>query len=77
MQGPAPWPSGWVRFGGPGFLQFRSWAQTGHHSSGHAEAVSHMPQLEGPTTKSTQLCTGGLRGEKGKIKSSKKKKENP
>ena len=31
--------------------------------------ASHMPQLEGPTTKSTQLCTGGLWGEKGKIKS--------
>ena len=32
-----------------------------------------MPQLEGPTTKNTQLCTGGLWGEKGKIKSLKKK----
>ena len=31
-----------------------------------------MPQLEGPTTK-TQLCTRGLWGEKGKIKSLKKK----
>ena len=28
-----------------------------------------MPQLEGPTTKNTQLCTRGLWGEKGKIKS--------
>ena len=27
-----------------------------------------MPQLEGPTTKNTQLCTGGLRGKKGKNK---------
>ena len=27
-----------------------------------------MPQLEGPTTKNTQLCTGELWGEKGKIK---------
>ena len=25
------------------------------------------PQLEGPTTKNIQLCTGGLGGEKGKI----------
>ena len=34
-----------------------------------------MPQLEGPTTKNIQLCTGGLWGEKGKkIKSLKKKK---
>lgn len=24
---------------------FGSWAQTGHRSSSHAEAVSHMPQL--------------------------------
>ena len=33
-----------------------------------------MPQLEGPTTKNIQVCTGGLWGEKGKIKSLKKKK---
>ena len=32
----------------------------------HAEAASHMPQLEGPTKKNIQLCTGGLWGEKGK-----------
>ena len=32
-----------------------------------------MPQLEGPTTKNIQLCTGGFWGEKGKIKSLKKK----
>ena len=32
-----------------------------------------MPQLEVPTTKNTQLCTGGLWGKKGKIKSSKKR----
>ena len=35
----------------------------------YAEAASHMPQLEGPTTKNIQLCTQGLWGEKGKIKS--------
>ena len=36
-----------------------------------------MPQLEGPTTKNIQLCTGGLWEEKGKkIKSKKKKKGN-
>ena len=28
-----------------------------------------MPQLEAPTTENIQLCTGGLWGEKGKIKS--------
>ena len=33
-----------------------------------------MPQLEGPTTKNIQLCTGGLWGEKGKNKIFKKKK---
>ena len=32
----------------------------------HDEAVSHMPQVEGPTTKNIQLCTRGLWGEKGK-----------
>ena len=42
------------------------------HSSSHAEAASHMPQLEWPTTKNIQLCTEGLWGEKGKIKSLKK-----
>ena len=39
------------------------------HPSGHAEVASHMPQLEGPTTKNTQLCSRGLWGEKGKTKS--------
>src|SRR3712207_8935383 len=37
--------------GGPGFHWFGSWAWTWHHSSGHAEAASHVPQLEGATTK--------------------------
>ena len=55
-----------LRCSGLGFRGFGSWARTWHHSSGHAEAVSHMPQLEGPTTKNIQLCTGGLWGEKGK-----------
>ena len=59
-------PHGWVVefscscFGSPGFRRFRSWAWTWHCSSSHAEAVSHMPQLEGPTTKNTQLRTRGL-----------------
>ena len=35
-----------------------------------------MPQLEGPTTKNIQLCTGGFGEKKEKIKSLKKKKEN-
>ena len=37
------------------------------------EAASHMPQLEGPTTGSTQLCTGGALGKKRKNKIFKKK----
>ena len=55
------------------FRGFESWARTWHCSSDHAEAASHMPQLEEPTTKNTQLCTGGLWGEKGKNKIFKKK----
>uniref|UniRef100_A0A8C4L284 Serine/threonine-protein phosphatase 2A regulatory subunit B'' subunit gamma n=1 Tax=Equus asinus TaxID=9793 RepID=A0A8C4L284_EQUAS len=74
------WPRGRVvKFarsaaGGPVFRRFESWARTWHCSSDHAEAASHMPQLEEPTTKNTQLCTGGLWGEKGKNKIFKKKK---
>src|SRR3712207_2975170 len=68
------WPSGRVvKFarsaaGGPVFRRFESWARTWHCSSDHTEAASHMPQLEEPTTKNTQLCTGGLWGKKGKNK---------
>ena len=46
-----------------------------HRSSSHAEAASHMPQLEGPTTKNIQLCTRELWGEKGKNKKTLKKKK--
>ena len=73
------WPRGRVvKFacsaaGGPVFRWFESWARTWHRSSNHAEAASHIPQLEGPTTKNIQLCTGGLWGEKGKNKIFKKK----
>ena len=76
--GPTPWPSGWVCtlcFGGAGFLRFGSCAQTWYHSSSHAEAASCMPQLEGPTTENTQLCSRGIWEKKGKIKSLKKKKQ--
>ena len=57
------------------FRQFESWARTWHCSSNHAEAASHMPQLEGPTTKDIQLCTGGLweKKEKNKVLKTKKK----
>ena len=75
------WPRGWVvklmrsAAGGPVFRRFESWARTWHCSSNHAEAASHMPQLEWPTTKNIQLCTRGLWGEKGKNKIFKKEKD--
>ena len=50
--------------GGPGFHWFGSWAQTWYHSSGHAEAVSHVPQIEGPTTTIYSYVLGGLREKK-------------
>ena len=59
-----------LRFGGPGFHQFGSWARTWQRSSGHTEVASHMPQLEGPTTKIYSYVQGGF-GEK---KQEKKKK---
>ena len=68
------WPRGRVvKFarsaaGVPVFRWFESWARTWHCSSDHAEAASHIPQLEEPTTRNIQLCTGGLWGEKGKNK---------
>ena len=45
-----------------GFM-VRIWEQTWHPSIGHAEAASHMPQLEGPTTKIYNYVLGGF-GEK-------------
>ena len=39
-------------------------ARTWHPSSGHTEAVSHMPQLEGPATKIYNYVPGGIWGEK-------------
>ena len=69
--GPAPWPSGEVhalRCSGPGF---GSWAQTWHHLSGHVEAASHIPQLEGPAAKIYNCVQGGF----GETKQKKKKKK--
>ena len=60
--------------GGQVFHWFESWVRTWHCSSSHAGAASHMPQLEGLTTENAQLCTRGLWGEKGKVKSKKKDK---
>ena len=39
-----------------------------HHSSGHGEVASHMPQLEGPTTKIYNYVMGGVGGEKAEKK---------
>ncbi|WP_261090198.1 hypothetical protein, partial [Streptococcus mitis] len=36
------------------------WAQTWHCSLGHVEAASHMPQLEGPTTRRYNYVLGGF-----------------
>ena len=44
--------------------QFRSWVRTWHHSLGHAEAASHIPQLEGPTTEIYNYVLGGFREKK-------------
>ena len=45
------WLSSSAPVQGVGFRQFGSWAWTWHCSLGNAEAASHMPQLEGSTTK--------------------------
>ena len=65
----AEWLSSCTPLQRPRVLRFGSWVWTWARSSNHAEAASHMPQLEGPTTKNIQLCTRGLWGEKGKIES--------
>ena len=73
------WPRGRVvKFahsvaGGTVFRWFESWARTWHCSSDHAEVASHMPQLEGPTTKYTTI-PGGFGEKKEKNKIFKKKK---
>ena len=59
----AEWLSS-LRFGGPGFHRFGSWARTWHHLSGHAELASHTPQLEGPTTKIYNYVLGGFGAKK-------------
>ena len=56
-----------LRCGGPGF---GSWAQTWRRLSGHVEAVSHIPQLEGHATKIYNCVQGGF----GEIKQEKKKR---
>ena len=55
----AEWLSLRSTAGSPVFRQFESWARTWHCSSSHAEAASHVPQLEGPT-KDTTMYRGAL-----------------
>ena len=67
-------------FSSLGFTSWDPWHRPTHCSSRNAEAASHMLQLEGPTTKNTQLCTQGFWGRKRKkIKKRifKKKMKNP
>ena len=63
----AEWVSSHASLQGPGFCRFGSWARTWYRSSGHAEVGSHMPQLEGPTTRICNYVLGGF-GEKKKKK---------
>ena len=51
----------------PGVLPIRLLGMDMAPLISHAEAASHMPQLEEPTIKNTQLCTWGPWGEKNKI----------
>ena len=57
-----------LRWDGPGFSWFGSWAGTWHRSSGHVEVASHMPQLEGPAAKIYNYVLGGFGGDKAEKK---------
>ena len=45
----------------------KRWARAWHHSLGYVEVVSHVPQLEGPTTRIYNYVLGGF-GEEKKIR---------
>ena len=60
----AEWLSSCVPLQQPGVHWFGSWAQTTHHSSGHAEAASHMEELEGPTARIYNYVLGLWGGKK-------------
>ena len=64
----AEWLSSCARLRWPGVSPIVSRGRTWHGWSGHAEAVSHMPQLEGPTTKIYNYVLGGIWGEKAEKK---------
>ena len=60
-----------LRFGGPEFCRFGSWAWTWHGLSSHAEAASHVAQPEGPTSRIYNYILGAF-GEKKKKKKKKR-----
>ena len=66
----AEWLSSHAQLQGPGF---GSWALTWHCSSGHVEAASHIPQLEGRATKIYNCVRGWWGAVVGEIKAGKKK----
>ena len=68
----AEWLSSLAPLCGPGFHRFRAWGRTWYHSSGHAEAASHVAQLEGPATTIYDYVLRGF-GEKKKKKKKKKR----
>ena len=70
----AEWLSSHLCVGGPGFHRFESWARIYHCSLGHAGAASHIPPLEGPTTKIYTTVYWGALGRRRKTKILKKNK---
>ena len=61
----AKWLSSWAPLWQP--MVSPVWILTWHHSSSHAEVVSHIAELEGPTTKIYNYVLGRF-GEKKKEK---------
>ena len=74
------WPCGQVveftlsAAGGPVFCWFESWARTRLCSSSHAEAASHISQIEGPQRGICNYALGGFGEKKEKNKISLKKR---
>ena len=62
----AKWLSSRALLRRPRVSRFESWVRMWHCLLGHAEVVSHVPQLEGPTAKIYNYVLGGF-GEKKKL----------
>ena len=60
----AEWLSSCALLQQPRVSLVRILGRTWHHSSGHIEAASHVPQLEGPTTKIYNYVLGKFGGKK-------------